>query len=109
MAPTEKDFAISGSAVAITVPSSVSMKNAAATISAMRVGRKPEVSAEMAESKDGLIRSGRDWYPKAARLETPHRLMNAILQPASGRVQRAPLSWRAMALIAPQLASERTL
>jgi len=39
IAPTPNDFAMSGSAVAITVPSNVSMKNAAATIRAIRVGR----------------------------------------------------------------------
>src|SRR6266700_1420284 len=39
-APTPKDCAMLGNAVAITVPSSVSMKKAAATISAISVGRK---------------------------------------------------------------------
>src|SRR5258706_14688091 len=39
MAPTPNDCAMLGSAVAITVPSSVSMKKAAGTINAISVGR----------------------------------------------------------------------
>src|ERR1700730_4286585 len=45
MVPTPKDCAMLGSAVAITVPSSVSMKKAAATINAISVGRSEGASA----------------------------------------------------------------
>jgi hypothetical protein len=74
------------------VPSSVSMKNAAATIRAIRIARSFDVSVEAAESK-GEISNQRAGIgtPNRPLLELQMRSMNAVLKLASDRVQRPPL------------------
>jgi hypothetical protein len=66
------------------------MKKAAATIKAIKVAR--DDSAETAESKNILIRKGRDWYRKGLPLGTLQiPSMNAVYQPPSDLVQRPSL------------------